>query len=111
MAQSADFDSIQSDSEDLDDIDIGRKDMNASDYGFQTITNDIIRILQLTSKKNKHLIVNSLVEKGRQSLVDYQADIAMEIYVKEMGNKDSDLLELLKMYFQTKWEIEYGSSN
>ncbi|CAF1238622.1 unnamed protein product [Didymodactylos carnosus] len=112
MAEFSDLSEIQSCSDEkLDNAVGGQDDISNSDDVVKSITNKIIQVLQLTDNANKDQIVNSLLEKGRQSLIDYQEDIPTEIYTKEMDSKDSKLVELLKMYFQRKWEIQYGSSN
>ncbi|CAF1401568.1 unnamed protein product [Rotaria sordida] len=112
MAEFSDLSEIQSNSDEkLDNVAGDGVYMTDSDDVVKSITNKIIQVLQLYCNENKGQIVNSLLEKGRQSLVDYRGDIVAEVYTKEMDNKDSKLLELLKMYFQAKWETQYGSSN
>ncbi|CAF1411231.1 unnamed protein product [Rotaria sordida] len=105
MAEFSDLSEIQSNSDEkLDNVAGDGVYMTDSDDVVKSITNKIIQVLQLYCNENKGQIVNSLLEKGRQSLVDYRGDIVAEVYTKEMDNKDSKLLELLKMYFQAKWE-------
>ncbi|CAF1524724.1 unnamed protein product [Rotaria sordida] len=112
MAEFSDSSEIQSCSDEkLDNAVGGQDDISGSDDVVKSTTNEIIQVLQLTDNENKGQIVNSLLEKGRQSLIDYRDDIPTEIYTKEMDGKDGKLVELLKMYFQRKWEIQYGSSN
>jgi hypothetical protein len=97
--------------EKFDNTVCGHENINNSDDGISSITNEIIKVLQLNDNENKDQIVNSLLENGRQSLIDYRGDITPEIYTKAMDSTGCKLLELLKMYFQRTWEIQYGSSN
>lgn len=106
MAESCDLSQMQTDSDgNLDDT------VKNHDDAIQSIINEIIELLQLNDNKNKDQIITNLLENGRQSLYEYREDIAPEIYTTEMNTSDSKLIELLKMYFQQKWKIQYGSSN
>ena len=42
----------------------------------QSITNQIVQILRLDDDENKDTIMKDLLENGRQSLINYQNDIA-----------------------------------
>ena len=84
---------------------------NIDDNAVKSITNEIIRILQLEDDENKDQIVNNLLENGRQSLVKYQNDIIPKVYETEMSGKDNKLMNLLRQYFQQQWETEYGVQN
>ncbi|CAF4519333.1 unnamed protein product, partial [Rotaria socialis] len=112
MTEFSDLSEIQSCSDEKFENAVGgQDDISDSSDVVKSPTNEIIQVLQLTDNENKDQIVNSLLEKGRQSLIDYRADIPTEIYVKQMDSKDSKLLELLKTYFQRIWEVQYGSPN
>ncbi|CAF3325797.1 unnamed protein product [Rotaria sp. Silwood2] len=65
----------------------------------------------LEDHESKDQIVSDLLESGRQSLVKYQKDIIYEIYTHVMDGNENKLIILLKMYFQQKWETEYGASS
>ncbi|CAF4177604.1 unnamed protein product [Rotaria magnacalcarata] len=112
MTEFSDLSEIQSCSDEKLENAVGdQDDIIDSNDAVKSTTNEIIQVLQLTDNENKDQIVNSLLEKGRHSLIDYRADIPPEVYTKEMDSKDSKLLELLKTHFQRKWEVQYGSPN
>jgi hypothetical protein len=112
MAESSDSLPMQIDSnEKFDDAVCSHNDVCNSDTETKSIADEIVKVLQLNDNENKDQIVNSLLENGRQSLIEHKKYIAAEIYASIMDNNDNKLIELLKMYFQRTWETQCASSN
>ncbi|CAF4066931.1 unnamed protein product, partial [Rotaria sp. Silwood1] len=87
----------------------GNSNVDAS--AITSITNEIIHVLHIEDHESRDQILNDLLESGRQSLVKYQEDIKNEIYADVMDGNHNRLIILLKMYFQQKWETQYGTYN
>lgn len=72
---------------------------------------EIIKVLGLNGDENNDEIINDLIENGRQSLGNYENKITSEIYDEQMNGNNTELIKLLKKYFQLKWKTQYIASN
>lgn len=77
----------------------------------KSITDKIVKILRLHDGEDMNKILDDLLKNGRQSLTKYKDDIIPSIYTAQIVNKNSELLHLLKDYFQLQWKTVYGLSN
>ena len=76
----------------------------------KSIHEKIIHILQLDGKKDKDYIITDLLANGRQVLVMHQRDLDPKVYKHVMDYSNSELLNLLKLYFRQQWKLQYKSS-
>ncbi|CAM4982020.1 unnamed protein product [Rotaria socialis] len=77
----------------------------------ESMTDEIVEILDLDDSESKGQIINDLFENGRQSLVKYEEDIICEKYKDVMNGRENKMMCLLKKYYRRKWEEQYGKSN
>lgn len=92
-------------------VDKNDGETTVSDAATKSITNSIIRLLELDENENKDQIVHDLLENGRQSLAKYEQDIIVEKYVESMNTNNNELMVLLKKYFHEKIKTRYSFSN
>ncbi|CAF3981550.1 unnamed protein product [Didymodactylos carnosus] len=68
----------------------------------ENLSFQISEILELDDSTDSEIIVKQLQIKGRQALINEKSRIAEVVYLEQMMEK-SDLLNLLKQYFEQEW--------
>ncbi|CAF4345833.1 unnamed protein product, partial [Rotaria sp. Silwood2] len=91
--------------------DTGKRGNVVDDEILKLAKNEIIRALDLEEHEIKDIIINDLLENGRQSLSKYEDEFAPDVYKTSINENDGKLMESLKNYFEQQWKIKYGSSN
>ena len=67
--------------------------------------------LQIQNNEKKDEIVRGLLKNGRQSVSNYREEISQDLYTSSMADTASELLQLLKQYFELYWNIRYASKH
>ena len=84
---------------------------DVNDDDLKSIRDEIVEVLQLEDDEHASVIIDDLFENGRESLKKYEKHIIKKIFQQYMENNDNELINLLKKYFWTKWEIQYRISD
>ncbi|CAF1194712.1 unnamed protein product, partial [Didymodactylos carnosus] len=64
----------------------------------------ISEILGLDDSVESQINIKQLQINGRQGLISIKDEIAPAVYNEQMNNKDSELLQLLKRYYEQQWQ-------
>ena len=71
----------------------------------------MIEYLEIDGNEKKDEIVSGLLKNGRQAVDKYREDISQDFCTLSMADAGSELLDLLKQYFELYWNNHYASKH